>query len=87
MQLERSEVAFFVYTNGSNLRLTSKYILKLTIILIYIFLRTNLEKRFELTDEALNTMNSWPPMVLQVEGTKKLYLDKATFQQNLTMFR
>nr|CAI5863929.1 unnamed protein product [Callosobruchus analis] len=53
MQLERSEVAFYVYTNGSLLR----------------------------------NMSSWPPVVLQFEGSKKLYLDKTTFQKNLTRFR
>nr|CAI5863931.1 unnamed protein product [Callosobruchus analis] len=68
MQLERSEVAFYVYTNGS-------------------LLRINLKRRFELTDEALRNMSSWPPVVLQFEGSKKLYLDKTTFQKNLTRFR
>ncbi|KAJ8956595.1 hypothetical protein NQ314_006681 [Rhamnusium bicolor] len=69
MQLERSEVAFYVYTNGDN------------------YLRTDLEKRFELTNEALKNMSSWPSVVIQFEGKKKLYVDKSTFQNDLTQFR
>ncbi|KAJ8923092.1 hypothetical protein NQ315_001644 [Exocentrus adspersus] len=69
MQLERSEVAFYVYTNGDH------------------YLRTNLEKRFELTNEALKNMNSWPSVIIQYEGQKKLYLNKSTFQHDLTKFR
>ncbi|XP_072398924.1 uncharacterized protein [Diabrotica undecimpunctata] len=68
MQLERSEVAFYVYTNGS-------------------LLRTNLTKRFELTDEALRNMSSWPPVSLTFEGNKIPYMDKESFQRNLTNFR
>ncbi|KAJ8932489.1 hypothetical protein NQ318_005547, partial [Aromia moschata] len=69
MQLERSEVAFFVYTNGNQ------------------YLRTNLEKRFELTNEALRNMSSWPSVIILFEGKKKLYLDKSNFQDDLTNFR
>ncbi|XP_050503628.1 soluble guanylate cyclase gcy-33 [Diabrotica virgifera virgifera] len=68
LQLERSEVAFYVYTNGS-------------------LLRTNLTKRFELTDEALRNMSSWPPVSLTFEGNKIPYMDKESFQRNLTNFR
>ncbi|CAH1108441.1 unnamed protein product [Psylliodes chrysocephalus] len=68
MQLERSEVAFYVYTSGS-------------------LLRTNLTKRFELTDEALRNMSSWPPVSFTVDDKKIIYIDKASFQRNLTKFR
>ncbi|XP_018573653.1 uncharacterized protein LOC108912758 [Anoplophora glabripennis] len=69
MQLERSEVAFYVYTNGDH------------------YLRTDLDKRFELTNEALKNMSSWPSVIIQFEGQKKLYLNKSTFQHDLTKFR
>ncbi|XP_056644589.1 receptor-type guanylate cyclase gcy-8 isoform X2 [Diorhabda carinulata] len=68
LQLERSEVAFYVYTNGS-------------------LLRTNLSKRFELTDDALRNMSSWPPVSLTFEGHTIPYMDKESFQRNLTHFR
>ncbi|XP_060523060.1 uncharacterized protein LOC132700024 [Cylas formicarius] len=67
MQLERSEVAFFVYTNGTHYR-------------------TNLEQRFQLTNEALQNMSFWP-LTLHFEDGRKVYLDRETFLKNLTTFR
>ncbi|XP_030751286.1 uncharacterized protein LOC115878819 [Sitophilus oryzae] len=71
MQLERSEVAFFVYTSNIDTR----------------FKLDNLGKRFQLTNEAIGNMSFWPKLQLQFKDSKTIYLDKATFLQNLTTFR
>ncbi|XP_066139869.1 uncharacterized protein [Euwallacea fornicatus] len=73
MQLERSEVAFYVYTGGQESTNKTQ--------------RTNLSARFELTNEALGNMSFWPTLALQFEGRSKVYLDKETFLKNLTTFR
>ncbi|XP_066255406.1 uncharacterized protein [Euwallacea similis] len=73
MQLERSEVAFYVYTGGQESTNKTQ--------------RTNLSARFELTNEALGNMSFWPTLALQFEGRRKVYLDKETFLKNLTTFR
>ncbi|ENN77945.1 hypothetical protein D910_00421 [Dendroctonus ponderosae] len=72
MQLERSEVAFYLYTGGKELNRTE---------------RTDLKARFKLTNEALGNMSFWPPLNLQIDGSRKVYLDKETFLTNLTTFR
>ncbi|ERL83905.1 uncharacterized protein LOC125502904 isoform X2 [Dendroctonus ponderosae] len=71
MQLERSEVAFYLYTGGKELKTE----------------RTDLKARFKLTNEALGNMSFWPPLNLQIDGSRKVYLDKETFLTNLTTFR
>ncbi|XP_015838387.2 receptor-type guanylate cyclase gcy-7 isoform X3 [Tribolium castaneum] len=68
MQLERSEVAFHVYTNGSNLR-------------------SNLSRRFDLTNSALQNMSSWPQVSLPSDDGQVTHLDKDTFQKKLDEFR
>ncbi|XP_049826517.1 uncharacterized protein LOC109599565 [Aethina tumida] len=73
MQMERSEVAFYVYTSGGHHE--SQRVL-----------RTNLTKRYELTDEAIENMATWPPVSLPQDG-KKVHLNKTTFQENLGYFR
>lgn len=49
--------------------------------------RTDLTARFKLTNEALGNMSFWPPLNLQIDGSRKVYLDKETFLTNLTTFR
>ncbi|CAH1136125.1 unnamed protein product [Ceutorhynchus assimilis] len=73
MQLERSEVAFYLYTGGNKEFRTDN--------------RTDLKARFNLTNEALGNMSFWPPLALQLDGSRTVYLDKATFISNLTKFR
>lgn len=94
MQLERSEVALYVYTaNGSS---TSRYIrshhpsqtsLKLSQNQTSYFHSMNLTQRFELTNAALQNMNSWPNVGLQFNGKTRKYDDKTAFQRNLDEFR
>ncbi|CAH0563810.1 unnamed protein product [Brassicogethes aeneus] len=67
LQLERFDVAFYVYTESHHQR-------------------TNVTKRFQLTDDALQNMSSWPLVSLIRDG-KIVYLNKTTFQENLKEFR
>ncbi|RZC42938.1 uncharacterized protein BDFB_008937, partial [Asbolus verrucosus] len=82
MQLERSEVAFYVYTNGSDPISLSKFNNSNCQDS-----RSNLTKRFELTNAALQNMSSWPRMSLPLADGKLVQLDKDTFQKKLEEFR
>ncbi|XP_069680500.1 uncharacterized protein [Periplaneta americana] len=69
MQLERSEVAFYIFTNGSTLR-------------------SGIDQRFELTNQALSNMSTWPPVEVPENENSTLLLDnKTTFLNRLNEFR
>ncbi|XP_023724758.1 uncharacterized protein LOC111873908 isoform X3 [Cryptotermes secundus] len=69
MQLERSEVAFFIFTNGSTLR-------------------SGLDHRFALTNQALSNMSTWPQVhVPETEKSTVLLGNKTTFLNRLNDFR
>ncbi|KAF6209106.1 hypothetical protein GE061_014849 [Apolygus lucorum] len=69
MQLERSEVAFYLFTSGEDFG-------------------RNLSSRFEITDQALDNLSSWPTVTVHTaSGTSLVFNDSKTFMDHLQLFR
>ncbi|XP_015115006.1 receptor-type guanylate cyclase daf-11 isoform X2 [Diachasma alloeum] len=78
LQLERSEVAFFIYTNGS--RLSGQYD----------YPRFNLTQRYATTDETLKNLTTWPLVTVPTDEAKTQTYDvvnREAFQARLDDFR
>ncbi|XP_063984062.1 uncharacterized protein LOC135166059 isoform X1 [Diachasmimorpha longicaudata] len=78
LQLERSEVAFFIYTNGS--RLSGQYD----------YPKFNLTQRYAMTDETLRNLTTWPLVTVPTDEAKTQTYDvvnREAFQARLDDFR
>uniref|UniRef100_A0A0C9QND4 guanylate cyclase n=1 Tax=Fopius arisanus TaxID=64838 RepID=A0A0C9QND4_9HYME len=78
LQLERSEVAFFIYTNHS--KMSDQYD----------FRRLNLTQRYATTDETLRNLTTWPLVTVPTDEAKTQTYDvvnREAFQARLDDFR